>query len=433
MIAPATVALATQLEVPVKKIAQLSGYQLLMVGALGPIVSVLAEKYGKRPQFLFAGLFGALGTGICIGGFDQSSLSKSYTVLLAGRMIQGLGTTAYESLTVAAIGDMFFLHKRGIRTSLLVLTTACLASFVAICSGHIFEVLGARNLFVILLPLQLFGFICSFLFIPETQFRRNESRGGTVTEHEGLAVEEKPEASTQSITQEPAATALPTVPKRTFIQDLRLTSGVYNHDSIFKLLGRIFFHLLNPAIVWITLVAAILISFFVGTAYTLAQIFTPPPYNLTVSQNGYFFTGALIGGILGVISGPLCDFSAKTLSRRNNGVYEAEFRIPVNILAVTMLSIGWFTFMWALEHPAMRGGVYLCSFCYGAVCFGTSVAGTDAFRPYATEIFILQMMIKNFLFYAFSTFINEFAAEHVFGKVNRSWVHRMSGKYLGDK
>ena len=35
----------------------------------------------------------------------------------------------------------------------------------------------------------------------------------------------------------------------------------------------------------------------------------------------------------------------------------------------------------------------------------------DAFRPYATEIFILQTMIKNFLFYAFSTFINGFAAE----------------------
>ncbi|KAL5450449.1 hypothetical protein PMIN07_008817 [Paraphaeosphaeria minitans] len=260
MIAPATVALATQLEVPVKKVAQLSGYQLLIVGALGPIVSVLAEKYGKRPQFLLASLFGALGTGICMAGFDQSSLPKSYTVLLAGRMIQGLGTTAYESLAVAAIGDMFFLHQRGIRTSLLVLTTACLASFVAICAGHIFEVRGARNLFVILLPLQLFGFVCSFLFIPETQFRRNERQGSVVTEQDGITVDEKAEASTHSVTQESAvSTAKSTTPKRTFAQDLRLTSGVYNHDSILKLLGRIFVHLLNPAIVWITLVAAILI------------------------------------------------------------------------------------------------------------------------------------------------------------------------------
>lgn len=39
-----------------------------------------------------------------------------------------------------------------------------------------------------------------------------------------------------------------------------------------------------------------------------------------------------------------------------------------------------------------------------AICF------SDAFRPYATELFILQMMVKNFLFYAFSTFVNDFAA-----------------------
>lgn len=340
---------------------------------------MLAEKYGKRPQFLFAGLFGAIGTGICIAGFDQSNLHQSYDVLLAGRMIQGLGTTAYESLAVAAVGDMFFLHQRGIRTSLLVLTTACLASFVGICAGHMFEVLGARNLFVVLLPLQLFGFVCSILFIPETQFRRNETRSAIpVANHESLAIQEKPEASTQSLRQEHVPSTAPhTEPKRTFVQDMRITSGVYSQESIIRLLGRIFIHLLNPAIVWITLVAAILISFFVGTAYTLAQIFTPPPYNLTVSQNGYFFTGALIGGILGVVSGPLCDFSAKTLSRRNKGVYEAEFRIPVNIIAVTLLSVGWFTFMYALKHPEMKGGVYLCSFCYGAVCFGTSVAGTS--------------------------------------------------------
>ncbi|KAF1967348.1 MFS general substrate transporter [Bimuria novae-zelandiae CBS 107.79] len=466
MIAPATVALATQLEVPVKHIAELSGYQLLVVGALGPVVSVLAEKYGKRPQFLFASLFGAIGTGICIAGFGQSSLSKSYDVLLAGRMIQGLGTTAYESLAVAAVGDMFFLHQRGIRTSLLVLTTACLASFVSICAGHMFEVLGARNLFVVLLPLQLFGFVCSILFIPETQFRREEACKTTViANREPLAVQEKVEASTHSITPEPSpSTTTPTIPKRTFAQDLRLTSGVYNHENVFKLLGRIFVHLLNPAIIWITLVAAILISFFVGTAYTLAQIFSPPPYSLTVSQNGYFFTGALIGGILGVVSGPLCDLSAKTLARKNAGVYEPEFRIPVNILAVTLLSIGWFVFAWALDHPFLHGGVYLCSFCYGAVCFGTSVAGTstglyilDAFPTFATELFILQMMLKNFLFYAFSTFINEFVATrgpahmcrvwgivtvcgfvtcvpmYVFGKLNRRWVGRAYVRFFGER
>jgi hypothetical protein len=162
-----------------------------------------------------------------------------------------------------------------------VLTTACLASFVAICAGHMFEVLGARNLFVVLLPLQLFGFVCSLLFIPETQFRRDETRGAA-KKHDVCAVQEKAEASTQSVTQEPVAlTASPAATKRTFVQDLRLTSGVYNNDSIVKLLGRVFVHLLNPAIVWITLVAAILIVRRPSSSLTILTLFQTCLHELT--------------------------------------------------------------------------------------------------------------------------------------------------------
>ncbi|KAF2178991.1 MFS general substrate transporter [Zopfia rhizophila CBS 207.26] len=457
LIAPGTVALAMELKVPIKAVSQLSGYQLLVVGALGPIVSVLAQKYGKRPQFLFASTLGVIGTGICVAGFTQPSASKSYDVLLAGRLVQGLGTTAYESLSVAAIGDMFFLHERGTRTALLVLTLACLSSFVSIIAGVTYENLGSKMLFTMLLPFQLFGWIGTVFFLPESQFRRGLTPAAISSSE---AVREK---EVKTATEDTTTNGASTLPKRSFVQDLRVFSGTYTSDSIFKLLYEIFVHLLNPAVIWIQLVSAVLVSFFVGTAYTIAQIFTPPPYRLTVSQNGYFFTGALVGGILGVSAGPICDFTARTLARRNKGVYEAEFRIPVCFLAALVFGIGWFTFMWALEHP-QKGREVLCSVCYGFVCFGTSVASTsgglyilDAFKKYSTEIFILQMMIKNFLFYAFSTFVNEWAAEkgpgemckvfgivtlcgfttcvpmYAFGKVNRVWVHRIWSRYLGEK
>ncbi|KAF2676267.1 MFS general substrate transporter [Lentithecium fluviatile CBS 122367] len=472
MIAPATVALALQLSVPVKHVAELSGYQLLIVGALGPLVSVCAQKYGKRPQFLFASVFGVIGTGICVAGFDQSTLGRSYDVLLAGRIVQGIGTTAYESLSVAAIGDFFYLHERGVRTALLVLTLACLSSFVSIIGGTMFEHLGARNLFVVLLPIQIFGLLGTVFFLPETQFRRDTTTPTGAPSASTESVKEKDGG--QAVTHETTITSgsgssniasstpiLP--PKRTFVQDLSLTSGSYTSTSMLKLLGEIFIHFLNPAVWWIQLVSAILVSFFVGTAYTLAQIFTPPPYTLSVSQNGFFFTGALIGGILGVSAGPLCDFTASRLAKRNGGIYEAEFRIPVCVFAVLLFAVGWFTFGWALDNPKYAH-VYLCSACYGAVCFGTSVASTsaglyilDAFRTQSTQIFILQMMLKNFLFYAFSTFVNELVATrgpgymcrlfgtitlcgfvtcvpmYIFGKRNRVWVHAMWAKYLNEK
>ncbi|ORY17945.1 major facilitator superfamily domain-containing protein [Clohesyomyces aquaticus] len=461
MIAPATVALAMQLHVAVKSVAQLSGYQLLVVGALGPFVSVLGQKYGKRPQFLFAALFGVIGTGICIAAFDQPTHSKSYNMLLAGRLVQGLGTTAFESLSVAAIGDMFFLHERGTRTALLVLTLACLSSFVAIIAGTTFQHLGAKTLFVILLPIQIFGLLGVVLFMPESQFKRMEVTPTGIASSEDVDVKDK--AGGERVTQISTNGATRTK-KRGFVQELRPLTGVtYNEEGVFKLLGEIFVHFLNPAVLWVMLVSAVLVSFFVGTAYTLAQIFSPPPYHLTVSQNGFFFTGALIGGILGISAGPICDFVARLFARRNRGVYEPEFRIPVCVLAVIMFAVGWFTFMWAVGQKK-REMVYLCSFCYGAVCFATSVASTsgglyilDAFKAHSTQIFILQMMIKNFLFYAFSTFINDWMAKegpshmckvfgivtlcgfttcvpmYIFGKVNRVWVHRNWRKYIGEK
>jgi hypothetical protein len=46
---------------------------------------------------------------------------------------------------------------------------------------------------------------------------------------------------------------------------------------------------------------------------------------------------------------------------------------------------------------------------------------SDSFPKQSTEIFILQMMLKNFLFYGFSTFINKWTAVDGAGFVFRTW------------
>ena len=170
-------------------------------------------------------------------------------------MVQGLGTTAFESLSIAAIGDMFFLHERGLRTALLVLTLACLSSFVAIIGGTTFEQMGARTLFVILLPIQIFGTLGTVFFLPETQYRRPAHTTPISTSVGGK--EKNADNTVTEYTDVGRITA--TIPKRTFVQDLRVTSGTYNHDNMFKLLGEIFLHLLNPAVVWVQLVSAVLV------------------------------------------------------------------------------------------------------------------------------------------------------------------------------
>ncbi|KAG6368586.1 hypothetical protein INS49_002799 [Diaporthe citri] len=453
IIAPATFALAPILGVTLTEVAELSGYQLLLVAALGPLVSVLAQKYGKRPQFLFAAATGTLGTIVCIIGSQQNN----YHTLLAGRLVQGLGVTAWESLSLAAVGDMFYLHERGWRTALIVCSLACMASMVSIISGVMFENHGYQNLFVAELPFDVVGLLATIFLLPETQFIRAAPQPADTTQAQtspnGTEKEKSWDHQAEAVQPPSPAQRLP---RRSYAQTLAPWERTgYTTKSIPHLLSEIFVHLINPAVFWILMVSAVLVAFFVVSAYILSQIWSVPPYSLNVAQNGYFWAGAFAGGVLAVGVGPLCDWSARTLARANHGVYEAEFRIPVNILGALFCGLGWFLFMWVVENPR-PDGYFLGAFCHGCACFGISVPSTsaglyilDSFPRQSTEVFVLQMMLKNFLFYAFSTFINTWAGEagggevfrvfgivslvlialcipmYIFGKVNRKLMYNL--------
>lgn len=345
-----------------------------------PFVSVLAQKYGKRPQFLFAAAAGTLGTVVCIVGSQQ----ENYHTLLAGRLVQGLGMTAWESLSLAAVGDMFYLHERGWRTALIVCSLACMASMVSLISGVMFENHGYKNLFVAELPFDVAGLLATIFLLPETQFSRavvgprpadTTARATASTTTSGAEKEKAWDHQAEAVSPPSPAQ---TVPRRTFAQTLAPWGRTsYTTKTVPHLLSEIFVHLINPAVFWILMVSAVLVAFFVASAYILSQIWSVPPYNLNVAQNGYFWVGAFLGGVLAVSVGPLCDWSARGLARANGGVYEAEFRIPVNVLGALFCGLGWFLFAWVVDNPR-PDGYFLGAFCHGCACFGISVPSTSA-------------------------------------------------------
>ncbi|QKX54956.1 uncharacterized protein TRUGW13939_02046 [Talaromyces rugulosus] len=342
LIAPSTVLLSQSLGRSIKDVSMLTAYQLLVCACYGPIASALAHKYGKRPQFIFGAVMGLVGTIVCC------TTTHSYSVLLAGRIIQGIGSSVFESLSMAVIGDL-----------------------------------------------------------------------------------------------------------RTF-----------SDTNLFKLVFAPFGVLLNPAVIWFTIVGSVCIALYVALSYILAQIWSPPPYNLNARQNGTFYVGALIGGLLSSTVSPwVGDIIASKMTKWNKGVYEPEFRIPMIIFATLFCGIGWFVFMWDLDNPTPHG-YYLGAFCHGCLCAGTTIGMTvaslyalsfltlvgcdsDSCRESSTEIFVLAMASKNFLFYGFSEFINDWTERngphevlrtfgivtmcimatslvlYIFGKVNRCFMHKV--------
>lgn len=235
---------------------------------------------------------------------------------------------------------------------------------------------GYRNLFVAELPFNVVGLLATVFLLPETQFNRSASFISSSVEPQLHTVEDEKESHHNIETATPTRDSI--IPRMSYSKSLAPWSGItYTDKSLPHLLAGIFVHLINPAVFWILMVSAVLVSTFVATAYITSQIWSVPPYNLTVAQNGYFWVGPFVGGVLAVVAGPLCDWSARVMAKFNQGLYEAEFRIPVNILGGLFCGLGWFVFMWAIDNPTPHG-YFLGSFCLGCVCFGISVPSTSA-------------------------------------------------------
>jgi hypothetical protein len=152
----------------------------------------------------------------------------------------------------------------------------------------------------------------------------------------GDAVPEKhsAEAGSQQILNNPEVN----IPKASYRQMLLPFNGRKSDESYWKLLLRPFPLFAHPAIFWACLIQGTMIGWTVFIGIILAAIFLGPPLFWDEVKTGYAYAGAFIGAIAGfLVAGGLADWSAKFLTRRNNGIYEPEFRI---VLVIPQLVFG---------------------------------------------------------------------------------------------
>lgn len=130
----------------------------------------------------------------------------------------------------------------------------------------------------------------------------------------------------------------PETPRKSRSEMLRIFNGRVSNDSFWKLALRPFPLFAHPAVLWASLIQGAMIGWTVFMGIILAAIFLGPPLYWNEQQTGYAYAGAFTGAVLGfLIAGALADWSAKYMTRKNNGVYEPEFRI---ILVIPQLIFG---------------------------------------------------------------------------------------------
>lgn len=234
-----------------------SGYNLLAAGCIGPFVAGFSRKFGKRPVFLVSTLFDIIGTAV-------GEAKISYKYLLAARIIQGFSTSAFESLIVATVGDLYFVHQRGLRIAIINFVLNSASSLASIICGQVFQSLGWLWLFHMFQIFLVVQFVLMFLFCPETTYIRDVRYETDVTKDEKLQELAKIEHEHQEeIIDAEGQHHVPVVPaKKTFVQELAVWTGVYSRDSIFKFLLGPFITLLNPAACYAIIASGLLNSWY---------------------------------------------------------------------------------------------------------------------------------------------------------------------------
>lgn len=204
-------------------------------------------------------------------------------------------------------------------------------------------------------------------------------------------------------------------PPKTWWQEKAIFTGKYSNDSMLQLLIAPFAVNLNLTALWVTLMGSFYIGQYCVIAFTLAQIYSYPPYLLTPSGIGLMSLGPLVGAVLGSLSlGLISDPIIRWASRRNKGVFEPEYRLlpifPVLVVGPALIGLGYL---------AQSGGSVIgASALYGVLMFGcmylltlSSSYALDAYRGMSNEIFISSMASKNLLLFPYSYFINSYMAK----------------------
>ena len=391
--------------------------------------------WGKRHLFLLGMLI------VIASSAWAGSVGTNYNSLIGARIVQGVGTAPFESLLNAAVGDLYFVHQRGVRMAFTNLAVFGGAFFTPILVGKITSVMGWWWTFYLVAILTAATLPAVFFLCPETAYRRepslntDTSAGDEIELIPGPKLEGSPNGSMPPTDQarvkrrtgfvlfpksgasQPLGNS--TTPKKTFVESLSLFDGQKTDDRYWVLLLRPFPLVLNPAFLWGCLIQGTMIGWTVFIGVLIAAVFIGPPYFWGEVKAGYAYTSAFIGALGGfAVAGLLADTSVKWMTKRNKGIYEPEFRIVLVIPMLIIGSIGLFGFgltagdvvsgKYPYQVPLVFFAFEVAGMVIGAVA--SSLYIVDAYRDLTIEGFTLMIIFKNFFsfvltFYAYDWLI----------------------------
>ncbi|KAL1898595.1 hypothetical protein Sste5346_003499 [Sporothrix stenoceras] len=418
---PAATSMAKTIGASVTDMTRSASLVVLCLG-IGAILSApLARIYGKRPVIFLATVFSVISYSIIL------ARPGSMKYIYAGRALFGLFSAPVEYLVSSSVGDIFFVHQRGFHLALWHVSLSAGNSLGQVIASQIVahqSYIWAYRYAVIVTSVYAIVF---FFLVPETAYNRSKALeidiDNDVSSSDGEQVDEKqtaPVSSTvvnkQSATSDDGESGRPASTSNdqpeSYLQSLRLYRGRFSRESYIRSLLSPFATLLLPGVAWAAYCYACTVAFSIATSLSLSSIFGAAPYNFSTGNIGLTVLSPFVGDLLGnLVPGPVTDWLAVKLSRRNNGVYEPEFRIILCIPAFLANLAGYWGFGLAVHNKIHW---FAPVFFFGLSAFGGQVLSLvsnayllDCHRQYAQDGYAVVTLAKGVLTFAAGFFIHD--------------------------
>lgn len=405
-------------------VVQFTGVAILVLGFSNFIWVPMATCFGRRPVAILSSI-------VCVISSIWRAKATTYDSFMGACVLNGLGAGPCETLMPQVISDIIFLHDRG-KYQTLYFSLYFISLMVGpIISGAMADHRGAASFWWFNTAILLFTLVLCIFFFPETRYHR------------------APPAEVVSPTQGgAAATGADVLKKAAAVQD----EGIYSAGTTARTgnkggsacLGRggpgkaqflpissysgglwrelwlpFYLHVF-PIVEFASFVVSWSASGFLVVNLSQTQAFAAPPYNFSSQTIGLFNVAVLVGGLVGLFTcGPLSDWVAAYLTRRNNGVREPEMRLAAMIPYVVIMTIGsvvtsvGYDRHWPWQVIVVVGYSFL-GLQVSALPSIASTYAIDSYKPVTGSVFVTITINKNLWGYGVSKFLTSWAEKDGF-------------------
>jgi MFS family permease len=400
MVTPGIPVIAKKYNVSLDMVSSLIiGFLAFWIGFTTFFSAAGANIWGKRPFFIIS-------TIILLASNVWGFYTTSFTSLAVMRVVQGIASAPLETLVTSTVSDMYFVHQRGTRISIWGCMLASGVLLGQTIAGAIIENISFEATFGISAIIFIPIIIAMYFFVVETSYNKPRPSATAAKKYpdeknDGVSYLEIDEADEQ---------------KETYLQQLRIFRGRLNDESFWKNAWKPVPLIAYPAVLFSTVVYGSYFTWLLTISVLSVSVFSAPPYALGPAQIGLTNLPLLVVGLIGSpLSGWLADAISKAMARRNNGIFEPEFRLVLMIPATIFATIGFIGFGVSAQQgaPIMWPIVFMSIHSF-SVPFASTASLTyviDCHPRDANQAFVTINFTKAVFTFAATTYANGWLAQ----------------------